>query len=418
MLKRDKVICGIDLGSSKFKAVVSLVDGRGNFYRFEHVEAKNSGVRGGVVTDISKATLVLKQLIAKLENKINRKIKRVYVNIGGKDLVFRNANAVTPLTDRGNKVVTQADINLVNSYARSLNVKLGEEIIHDFAYRYILDDHNQVLNPKGLYGHKIAADLYLAVSSINHIENIAKLINQAGLEIESLVFSGLASSLAVLDKKQKEEGCVLVDIGADLTHLLIFKDANLRFCDVLAYGGNNITSGICDVLNLPRNLAEEIKDAYGSAISQDIDAEEEVMIKKDDSYQPIRRRVISSVIEPEVTQLLTRLKEKIDSSSYLSGRGYSVIITGGSSLLDGLLELAESVLGVSVKLGIPKVEGFRGKNLLKSSNRAVGFASAIGLLHYGLDMTKSNKFTIFRSKDTNLLTYISARLKGIYSDYF
>lgn len=411
MLNTGKIICGLDLGSNRIKAAVGILNRKGNFSCLEYANVKSYGMSAGFITDISRLTRILKQLMRMLEKKINRKIKRIYVNINGKDLIFREASAVMPLCDRGNKIVRLSDINSVKSCARSLNIKLEEEIIHDFSYRYTLDDHNQVQNPRGLCGHKLATDLYLIIAKISHIENIVKLLNQAGLEAEEIVFSGLASGLAALDKKQREKGSILIDIGADLTQLAIFKDGILCLADIIFYGGNNITASIAKVLKFPFGLAEEIKDSYGSVSSCDINENEEVMIKKDNSYQPIKRRAISSIIESEVTQLFIRLKEKIDTRPYLKHTDYSVTVIGGSSLLDGLLELAESILGVSVKLGVPYDLSFL-------SNRAVSYMTSIGLIRYGFNSAKDNRFAIFKSRDTNLLTHLAARLKDIYSEYF
>lgn len=426
MLTNNKdIICGVDLGSHSLKTTAGILDKKGNFFSLEYAGAKSYGMNAGLITDISSASRILKNTISALEDKIQHKIKRVYVNINAKNLILKYANAIMPLCDRGNKVVTNADINLINSQACSLSLKMDEDVIHEFSQRYILDDNNQLNNPKGLYGHKLAVDLYLVAAKISHIENIVKLANQAGLEVEDVVFSGLAASLAVLDKSLKEKGCILIDIGADLTQILVFRDNILRFAEIIDYGGNNITKSISEVLRLPKELAEEIKSSYGSATSRDIEETEEVMIKKDNSYQPIKRRVISSIIEPEVTQLLTRLKEKIDSLPYLKGIDYAVIMSGGNSLLEGFLELAESILGAAVRLGIPKAQPHSekkqpryGKELLSLSIRSVTYATAIGLILYGFNRRNEDRLTIFKSPDKNIFTYLTARIKDIYSEYF
>ncbi len=421
----SNIICGVDLGSHRFKIAAGVLDKRGDFSLLDYAGAKSSGMSAGLVTDISSTSRTLKQTVGSLEDKIKHKIKRVYVNINAKDLILRCAGAVMPLCDRGNKIVTNADINLINSQACSLNLKLDEEIIHKFSHRYILDEHNYMENPKGLYGHKLAVDLYLIAGKLSHIENIVRLINQAGFEVEDIVFSGVAASLAVLDKNLKNSGCVLIDIGADLTQVLVFKDNILRFSEIINYGGNNIASAISEVLRLPFTLAEEIKDAHGAATSKDIGENEEVMVRKDDLYQPIKRRSISGIIEPEVTQLLVRLKEKIDVVPCLKGIDYPVIMSGGTSLMEGLLELTESILGVPVKLGIPKAKipsersqpGY-GKDLFSFSNRSVIYSTVIGLVIYGFNARKEKKLAIFQSPDKNILTYVTGRVKDIYSEYF
>ena len=421
----NKIICGVDLGSHRLKIAAGLLNKNGDFSSLEYASAKSYGMNAGLITDISSMSRTLRETLGLLERKIRHTIKRVYININAEDLISRYVSAAMPLCDRGNKIVTTQDVSLIKSQACSLGLKLEEEIIHEFPYRYVLDDHNEMQNPNGLYGHKLTVDLYLIAAKLAHIENIVKLTNQAGLEVEDVVFSGLAASLAVLDKNLKTRGCVLIDIGADLTQILLFKDNILRFAEVINYGGNNITKAISEVIKLPFELAEEIKDTYGSATCKDINDSEEVMIKKDDSYRPIKRRIISSVIEPEVTQLLTRLKEKIDSSAYLRGIDYPIIIIGGTGLLDGLLELAESILGTSVTLGIPKAQlpaqNYQpryGKDLLSLSSRSVIYATAIGLILYGFNLKEENKLTIFQSPDKNIFTYLTGRMKDIYSEYF
>lgn len=425
MFNQDNIICGVDLGSHRLKAVAGILDKKENFFSLEHVGAKNDGIRSGLITDISLATRVLREAMGALEGKLRRRIKSVYVNIDSEDLILRRANAVIPLCERGNKIITAADIDLVRSQACSLNLKLNEEKIHEFARRYTLDDHNKTENPKGLYGHKLAIDLYLAAAKLSQIENIVKLVNQAGLEAERVVFSGFAASLALLDKGLKESGCVLVDIGADLTQVLVFKGGALCFAEVMRYGGNNITASLAEVLKLPFGLAEEVKDTHGAATSKDIKEDEDVMVKKDDIYRSIRRRSITGIIEPEVTQLLTRLKEKIDTVTCLKGVDYPVIISGGTGLLDGLLELAESIFSVSVKLGIPKAQisaesgaPAYGKSLFSFSNRSVIYATAIGLVIYGFEAKRESRLRMFESKENNIFTYVSTKAKDLYSEYF
>ncbi|PIQ88287.1 MAG: cell division protein FtsA [Candidatus Omnitrophica bacterium CG11_big_fil_rev_8_21_14_0_20_42_13] len=432
ILKSNKIICGIDLGSSRIKAAVGITDKKLNLLQLAYDDIKSTGISKGFITDISLLTHNLKQLIKRLEHKTGQKIKNVSVGINGQDILFRNASAMMPLIDKGNKIVTLSDMNRISSYARSLNLKFEEEIIHDIIFKYTLDDHNRLENPRGLYGHKLAVDLYLVVSKITRIENTVKLITHAGLELEDIVFSGIASGSVCLSDEEKKKGAILIDIGADLTQFLIFKDGVLCFADIIDYGGGNISNAISEILKLPIELAEEIKDSYGSAALGDINENEEVIIKKGDSYFPIKRKVISSIIEPELTQLFMRIKDKINSTLSLQGMNYSLVITGGTSLLDGLIELAELIFATPVRLGIPKLiaavslppvkvndgQAVNRNGAITLPISCLRHATSIGFIQHAINSNSAHRLSLFNAGNSNPVAYLMSRMKDIYSEYF
>lgn len=421
MLNSEKMICGLELGAGRLKAAAGILDKKGSILRLEYADIKSEGINNGFISDISKLTFLLKQLIGSLEQKIGRRIKRVYVSAKNRDIVFRESEASLPLSERGNKIITASDLSLLNAQARSLSLKMEEDIIHDFALNYVLDDCNRVENPRGLSAHKLSVKLHLIVDKVVNIENTLRLLSQAGLETEEIVFSGLAASLAVLEDSEKQKGCVLVDIGASATELLVFKNGIPDSLDSLDYGGDDITKAVSGAFELNLALAQELKDSHGAAISNDIAESEEVIIKKDAGYYPIKRRLISASIERSLTQFFSRLKEKISLNQSLKGLDYCVVMVGGTSLLDGFLELAEQVLGVGVRLGIPRVQAAiedQNKFKVSFSHRAVIYATAIGLIQYGANAARRNKLAIFKSKDNNLITHIAGRVKDIYSEYF
>ncbi|MFQ5680866.1 MAG: cell division protein FtsA [Candidatus Omnitrophota bacterium] len=406
MFKSNKLVCGLDLGSRRIKVVAGISLRSGGFSSPEYADAPSRGLRGGVVEDFPAAVGAVKEAVGSLEKKLDRRIKNVYLGVNGQGLSFRRASAVIPLCERGNKVVSPWDIKSVHSQARSLNIKLDEEIIHNFPRGYVLDDGNYLHNPQGLSGHKLAVDLYIIAMKINHLDNFSRLADQAGLKIGDIVFSGVAAARCVLRQEEMAKGCVFVDIGAEVTQFLVFRQGVLHFADIIGYGGNKLTAALAGKLAVPFDLAEEIKEGYACAAGQDSRFDDEVIVKRHNGYLPVSRKEIVFSVQPGIKELLSCLQERIFCSG---SQDCPLVITGGTGLLDGFLEMAEKVLGLSVRLGAPR-------DLLSLANRAAGYSAAVGLMHYAVEHSDVVGRRMTQAKDG--LRGAWEWLKGVYGDYF
>ena len=260
----NNYICCLDIGSSKIAACVAEVRRKrigGIFFD----NALSKGVREGALVDSIDLVGSVGTLLKNLKAKSGINIKFVYVNISGRDIATRHSRAIVPLAERGNKVITSLDIQRVNEQARVLGSSLEEEIIHRIPAGYTIDSKSSVMNPLGLYSHRLEVDLYLVCAKLSHIQSLGRIINQAGYEIRDLFFSGVATSRVVFDKDAREGVDILCDIGSDNTELLIFKNGVLRDIEIFSLGGNDLTRQLQNALSVPFKLAEDIKRSYGIA---------------------------------------------------------------------------------------------------------------------------------------------------------
>jgi len=405
----QKVINVIDIGSSNIIAALARIDRRGRIISLEIAESESKGIDKGLIIDLEKLTDSIQLTIRKLESKSKMKICDVYININSRYVTTRHSYAAIPLVDKTNRIITHTDIDKVNNQARLLGLKLEEKLIHEFSQSYTIDDYNKVRNPLGLYGRKLEVDLYMIVAKISQIDNLVKSVNQAGLEVVDIELSGLADSLALLEAREREYGCVLINIGAGVTEILIFKDDIVREIEILPFGGNDITHAIVSKLKIPFGLAEDLKKSYGLASSKDIEHDREVLIKQDSSYKPIQQKLICELIESELDRLISLIKAKIDSSTYREKMNSGVIITGGSVLLSGFLEKIESELKLPVRFG-------RVKNVNFASSKMPLYATAVGLVYYGINAS-INKYSKILGSKGFIFRFLN-KVKEIYQEYF
>ncbi len=404
----EKIFCGLDFGSQKIKTSLLRVKKNDELELLGVFETPLKGFKNTSVNDAGDVAESVAVAINGLVQNTGFKIKEVQLGIGGDLIESRRTNAIIPLLERGNKVITPHDLKAVNQQAASLGIKPDEEILHDIPQHYKVDEANITLNPTGTYGRKLEADLLLLLANTMVLNPIIKAVNQAGFEVSQTLFSTFAAATATLTDAMKIDGCALIDIGCDVTHILIFKDALLRFHEKIPLGGHHITRSIAQHLNLPFDLAEDIKRSYGAAIDVEGEKDEEILVKKDSGYLPIKREVIYEAIEPEISKLVARIENAIKGPFYTQLTG-GVTIVGGGSLLPGLLERIEKSVSLTVIMG---------KNQLVTTrlNNAALFSGSIGLAQLGL--TKIIPYSVPTQPTTHWLADVSNKLKEIYQEYF
>lgn len=408
-MMREKIVYGLDIGSSKILAAAAKLNRQGRLDLLATQISESRGINRGTVADLANLTDCLSHTRQALFKKTGVKSSEVFVGIKGTCFKTKRGKTVIPLLDRGDKVITLSDIKKVNHQARALGIDIEEEVIHEIPQSYTIDDYNVVKNPLGLYGRKVGVDLLLITSPMDHIDNVLKALNQIGWNAKRLVFSSLAASYSVLSEEEKEKGCAFIDMGAGTTEILVFKDGILREMEILPYGGLDFTESIAGGLKLTFDLAEEIKRSYAVATSSEVQEEEDILIKKSADYNPIKRRKLSEVIEPNTAQLLKMLKEKLDGSAFRKYFNSGVVVTGGNSLLYGFLEQAESFLGLPVKMG-------RVRDFSLSYYKIPVYASVIGLLKFATLGINLEATALLGSK--KMARGFVSRIKELYQEYF
>jgi cell division protein FtsA len=408
-MKREKIICGLDIGSAKILAAIAKVSRQGKVDLLASQILESRGINRGSVSDLANLSDCLAQARQSLFKKSGLKPQEVFVGIKGTCFKTKTSKTVIPLLDRGDKVITSSDIKKLNHQARALGIDIEEEVIHEIPQSYTIDDYNVVKNPLGLYARKVGVELLLVTSPMGHIDNLVKSLNQVGWGVKRVIFSSLAASYGVLSEEEKERGCVFIDMGAGTTDILVFKDGILRELEILPYGGMDFTESIANDLKLTFDLAEEIKRSYAVATSSEAEGEEDILIKKSSSYNPIKRKKLVEVIEPNISHLLKLVKERLDRSAFRKYFNSGVVVTGGNSLLYGFLEQAESFLGLPVKMG-------RVKDFSLSYYKIPVYASVLGLIKFAASGLASDSAA--RLSHRKLVKGLTSRIKELYQEYF
>lgn len=403
----DKIYCGLDIGSQKIKAAVMRVKENREIELLGAYENKAQGFKGLSVTDLNELSECIHQILNELSGKLNIKIKEVELGLGAELIEARETSAIIPLADRASKIITQGDIKRLNHQARLLGLKMDEEMLHEMPQYYMVDDVNTALNPLGLYGRKMAVQSLLVVTNINRIKNIVNAINHAGYEVGHLNFSSFMASEILLSDQDRQDGCVVVDIGSKLTSLLMFKDGVLKSVGKIILGGDNFTTSIASQLNLTFDLAEEIKKSYAGALSTDEQLQEEILVKREQNFVPIKREIIFQSIESEVVYLIEGIKTAIQPLGGKCSKG--IVMIGGGALLTGIIERVSQDLNLSVRMGKMNLTQ---KNIC---NAAV-FSSAVGLAFCGFKRTL--KFSHSLQEQMNWRKLLANRIKELYEEYF
>ena len=417
LFKGDRVFCGLDIGSGRVKASVVNFKGLESCEVLGAHDAPTNGFKKSSVSDLGDLAECIQLTVSTLAKKTGLKIKHIQLGVGAELIESRRSQAVIPLVDKGSKVISLSDIKRVNEQARLLGMKMDEDTIHEFAQMYKIDEVNSALNPIGLYARKMSVDLLLIVVQMTRVNNLMKAVNQAGFEVDHSFFSSYAAGAASLDAKMKTDGCALIDIGSNSTNVLIFKDGFLHHLDSLSLGGDLATRNIAQNLHLSFDLAEEMKKSSGMALNaqQDMqDADEEVLVKSETGYLPVKREMICRFLEPEINKMVSAVDQTLRGPFYHHLKS-GIIIVGGGSLLPGLLERIEKVTNLTVRMG--KVNG-GGIHL----NSPALFSASVGLAQLGFRKTFFSQFPVQLSTTgtsaAGWMKGLSNRLKELYQEYF
>ena len=405
----EKIFCGLDIGSQSIKAGLARVKSGASLELLGVYEMKTGGFKDASVTDLAEFSECIHQTIQGLLKKTGHKVKEVSVGVNGELVDTRMSHALIPLVDRGTKIISQGDIKKVSYQARLLGIKMDEEIVHEFAQSYQVDEVNSILNPLGLYGRKIGVHSLLIVANINRLRNVMKAVSEAGFDVGSLFFTSYISSDVTLDEKDKKDGCVLIDIGSKVTAVLVFKDGLLRFLDKINIGGEHFTRSIAQQLNFPLELAEEIKKSYAAVGSSPIE-KEEILVKKENQYLPVKREVIFQAIKAETDHLVESIRSAIKVSGVYEQINRGVVVIGGGALLPGLMERIGQETNFTVKLG--KIN-FVAQGFL--SNAAL-YTSVAGLVQAGFG--KSRKAISTFKENLAWPQLFGQKVKELYQEYF
>ncbi len=390
MSEENEVIVGLDIGTTKIAAVVGEVTDGGLVIHGVGTHA-STGLRKGVVVNVDATVASIRRAIEEAENMSSVTIRTVYVGIAGGHIHGESSTGMVRVRE---DEVTQNDVDRVIDAAQAIHVPLDREIIHVLAQDYIVDDQDGIRDPVGMAGARLDAKVYVVTAAVTSAENIVKCCTRSGLDVADIVLEPLASSLAVLDEDEKELGVAMVDIGGGTTDIALHVDGSVVHTSVLTIGGEHITRDVSVGLRTPHAAAERIKIERGSA-SMNLVRDEDVVLVPGTGGRPPRevaRKELAAIIEPRVEEMFMLVAHKLSESGYDDLLGAGVVVTGGSAALPGMVEVAERVLGMPVRIGVPS--GIDGLTTVVQSPK---FATGIGLVKYGMENDRQPQFRSLHS---------------------
>jgi cell division protein FtsA len=376
------VLVSLDIGTSK---IVCLIAQTIDSHTLEVVSMgsyPSSGLKKGVVVNIDATTDAIQKSVEQAMLSFDGKIKNVYVGVAGNHIRSLNSHGIVGIKD---KEVTSQDIDRVIEAAQAVAIPSDQRVLHVLPQEFVIDEQDSIREPLGMSGVRLESHVHLVTCAANAIQNIEKCVKRSGLNIDGFVLEQLASSYSVLSDDEKELGVCIVDIGGGTTDIAIFNNGSITFTGVIPIAGDQVTSDIAVALRTPTPQAEDIKQKYGCAVS-DFTQDDEVIAVPGVGGRPPRdlsRRSLAEIIEPRYVELFELVKAEIERNGFESKIPAGIVLTGGTSQIEGAVELAESIFQTSVRLGAP--ENFTGmESILKNPI----YATSLGLLGYGFDRLK------------------------------
>ena len=408
--RRDNLIVGLDIGTTKICAIVGNLTEDG----IDIVgigTSPSKGLRKGVVINIESTVAAIKKAIEEAELMAGCEIKSVYAGIAGGHIKGFNSQGVIAIK---NREVSPEDVKRVIEAAKAIAIPMDREVIHILPQEFIIDDQDGIREPLGMSGVRLEAKVHIVTGAVASAQNIVKSCNRAGLEVADIVLEQLSSSEAVLSADEKELGVALVDIGGGTTDIAIFVDGAIKHTSVLSLGGNHLTNDIAVGLRTPMAEAERIKQKYGCCLSSLVGKDETIEVPSVGGRKPrvLSRQLLCEILEPRVEEIFTLVNREIVKSGLEDMIASGVVITGGSTILEGMPELAEQIFNLPVRRGLPQKIG----GLIDVVNSPV-YATGVGLVVYGSKNIGAHEFPTQQSDET-VFRRVSRRMKDWFGEFF
>ncbi|CAG2152720.1 MULTISPECIES: cell division protein FtsA [Cupriavidus] len=350
------LLVGLDIGTSKVAAVVAELRPDGSYEVIGMGQSESKGLKKGVVVNIEATVQSIQKALEEAELMADCKIAEVFTGIAGSHIRSFNSSGMVAIKD---KEVTQTDVARVIETAKAVNIPTDQQILHILTQEFIIDGQEDVREPIGMSGIRLEVKVHIVTGAVSAAQNIVKCVRRCGLEVHDLILQPLASSLAVLTEDEKELGVVLVDIGGGTTDIAIFSEGAIRHTAVIPIAGDQITNDIAMALRTPTPDAEDIKVQYGIAKQAIADPEDMIEVPGvgDRGTRTLSRQALAAVIEPRIEELYSLVHQVVRESGYEELLSSGVVITGGTAMMPGMVELGEDIFLKPVRVGVPEYRG-------------------------------------------------------------
>ncbi|MBA0921666.1 MAG: cell division protein FtsA [Nitrosospira sp.] len=397
------LVVGLDIGTSKIIVAVAEVKPEGGFEIIGIGSHLSSGLKRGVVVNIESTVNAIQRALEEVELMTNCKIREVYTGIAGSHIGSFNSHGMVAIKD---KEVSKIDVERVMETAKAVNIPTEQQVLHILNQEFIIDGQEEVCEPIGMSGIRLEVKVHIVTGAVSAIQNIMKCIRRCGLEVRDVILQPLASAMAVLSEDEKDLGVCLVDIGGGTTDIVVFTHGAIRHTKVIPVAGDQITNDIAMALRTPTKDAEDIKCHYGCALRGMTDPEEMIEVPSvgDRGVRQLSRQTLAEVIEPRVEELYSLVQEELRRNGLEDLLSSGIVITGGSSSLQGMVELGEEIFHMPVRLGLPNYRGS-----LVEVVRTPRFSTVVGLIIAGMEQIHYRQDTRLKG---NLLQQIFERMRG------
>lgn len=374
----SRMIVGLDIGTSKVVAIVGAITDEGGLEIVGIGSHPSRGLKKGVVVNIESTVQSIQRAVEEAELMAGCHIHSVYAGIAGSHIRSLNSHGIVAIRDRE---VYALDLERVIDAAQAVAIPADQKVLHILPQEYVIDTQEGIKEPLGMSGVRLEAKVHLVTCAVNAAQNIEKCIRRCGLEVEDIILEQLASSYSVLTDDERELGVCLVDIGGGTTDIAIFTEGAIRHTGVIPIAGDQVTNDIAMALRTPTQHAEEIKIKYACALTQLAGAEETIKVPSvgERPARDLSRQALAEVVEPRYDELFTLVQAELRRSGYEDLIAAGIVLTGGTSKMEGVVELAEEIFHTPVRIGSPQeVEG------LTDIVRNPIYSTGVGLLQYGL----------------------------------
>ena len=379
-----KMLVGLDIGTSKVVAVVAEVDAEGVVEIVGIGSHPSRGMKKGVVVDIESTVTAIQRAVEEAELMAGCQIHSVYVGIAGSHIRSMNSHGIVAIREGE---VVKADLERVLDAAQAVAIPADQKVLHVLPQEYLIDNQGGIKEPLGMSGVRLEAKVHLVTCAVNAAQNIEKCIQRCGLAVDGIILEQLASNYSVLTDDERDLGVCLVDIGGGTSDIAIFTDGSIRHTGVIPIAGDQVTNDIAMALRTPTQHAEEIKIRYACALTQLAGPDETIKVPSVGDRPPrdLSRQSLAEVVEPRYDELFTLIQAELRRSGYEELIPAGIVLTGGTSKMEGAMELAEEIFHMPVRVGSPQ----HAKGLNDIIRNPI-YATAVGLLLFGARDEHSN----------------------------
>jgi cell division protein FtsA len=411
-MAESNVIVGLDIGTTKILCLVAEVRAPGDVEIIGVSSYPSKGLQRGIVLNIDSTVDSIRRAIEDAEKMSGIEITSVIVGIAGGHIRSLNGHGMITLR---NREVTKRDLDRVIESATAGSQPADREVIHVMPQEFIVDGERKIKDPIGLYGVKLEAKIHMVTAQVTQAKNLVKCVHNSGVDVQSLVLEQIASSEAVLTSDERDVGVVLLDCGGGTTDIAVFSDGAIKYTSNITIGGDFLDNDISFGLGASKQVAKEIKERYGIASADLVDGDDEIKIDKiaGTGRKKISQLELANIVEPRLEEIFTMARREIMRSGYHDMLPAGCVITGGSMAIKGADYLAQKILNMPVRLGVPnQITGL--EELVSKPECATG----VGLLIWGSNNQEAAKSSKIRIREAQVFKKVFSSMKTWFSDLF